>query len=97
MHFLREMSQTLLPARYRPPAVAEPSPADAEAWRQRYGRALLRFEAEGIRVAPDRAAGAQRYVQLRRQWDAPVKALARYLARDWAEVAPYERPEPREK
>jgi hypothetical protein len=92
LHFLREMSQTLLPAAFRPPALAEPAPQEVTAWRQRYERALLRLEAEGIKVTRDRSKGADEYVRLRRQWDAYVKALARFVLREWAEVAPHERP-----
>jgi hypothetical protein len=90
MHFLRDTVRTFLPRKFRPPVLAEPGARELAAWRQRFERALLRFEEEGIRVVADRAAGADEYVRLRRQWDGQVKALARYLVRDWGEVAPYE-------
>jgi hypothetical protein len=60
------------------------------AWRRRYERALERFRAEGIAVNADPQRGADEYVRLRREWDAHVKALARYLVREWKEVAPHE-------
>ena len=89
---MREMSQTLLPAKFRPPPLAAPDPQDLLAWKQRYERALLRLEAEGIKVPRDRQGGAEQYVTLRRQWDPYVKALARFVLREWSEVAPHEQP-----
>jgi hypothetical protein len=90
MHFLREISRTLLPRKFRPPVLADPGPQELAAWRRRFERALRRFEEEGIKVVADRRAAADEYVRLRRQWDGQVKALARYLVREWGEVAPYE-------
>lgn len=90
MRFLRQVSQTLLPEKFRPPTLPDPGPRDLEAWRQRYERALRRLEAEGIKVNPDRRAGAEEYARLRRQWDGHVKAVARYMLRDWGEIAPHE-------
>jgi hypothetical protein len=90
MHFLKEITQTLLPAAFQPGRLPAPDAAELERWRRRYRRALERFGAEGIRVTADPQSGAERYVRMRREWDAHVKALARFLVRDWKEVAPHE-------
>lgn len=38
-------------------------------------------------MAQDAAAGADKYVALRRQWGAHVVAFAEYMAYAWAEIA----------
>jgi hypothetical protein len=39
-------------------------------------------------VRADRQAGAEEYVRLRREWDAQVDSLARFLLHEWKDVAP---------
>jgi hypothetical protein len=58
------------------------------AWSRRYRAAVEYLRREGIAVNPDPQAGVERYVELRRQWDAHVMALADYLGHPRAEVDP---------
>lgn len=57
-------------------------------WRQRYLEACDRFAAAGLEVVEDREAGAQRYIELRGEWDRFAKAFADYMAYDWWRIDP---------
>ena len=60
---------------------------DTEAqWRAHYHQVADKLRAEGIAVTQN-AAGADRYVALRRHWGAYVIAFADYMAYEWAEIA----------
>lgn len=61
-----------------------------EQWRAHYHQVADKLRAEGITVTQDAAAGADRYVALRRQWGAYVVAFADYMAYEWAEIAAQE-------
>ncbi|MFL9459180.1 MULTISPECIES: potassium channel family protein [Nostocales] len=61
-----------------------------QTWRKRYYHAVEKMKAEGIETADDLEAGVSLYISLRRQWNPYVVALARYMAYDWNEIAPYE-------
>jgi hypothetical protein len=87
MHLLRGLSHVFLPGGI--PETGDPvDPATAECWRQRYRTAAARLRAAGIHTAADESAGANAYVELRRQWDPLVVAFARYMAHSPAEVDP---------
>lgn len=67
---------------------AEVDHPHADAWRRRYADAHRKLAAEGIEVEADAAAGAERYVELRRQWDGYARAFAHYMAYPWAVIDP---------
>lgn len=78
------VAETFLPQ--QPGEVGELK-GDTEAqWRAHYRQVAAALRAEGVTVAED-AAGADRYVALRRQWGAYVVAFADYMAYEWAEIA----------
>ncbi|MGC9671319.1 potassium channel family protein [Planosporangium sp. 12N6] len=66
----------------------QPSRQLADAWRERYRRAVVRLREAGLRVNPDPAAGADDYVRLRGRWDAQVRALASAMLYEWDEIEP---------
>lgn len=69
-YLLKRLSGPFLPARFRPRHRGSASDGAVEGrWRDHYGRALERLERAGIAVTQDRSGGADRYVQLRRDWD----------------------------
>jgi len=93
MHLLRGLSDVFLPGGM-PDEPAPVGPATAECWRQRYRSAAARLRAAGVHTAADEQAGANAYVELRRQWDPFVVAFARYMAHSLAELDPAcERPD----
>jgi hypothetical protein len=59
-----------------------------EQWRRRYSDVLRQFRDAGIRVAADPDEGAERYAELRAQWDGRVQALAQCMRYAPAEVDP---------
>lgn len=85
LQLVRETARDVLPARAVAEEVRHPH---IQAWRRRYTAAHSAFAAAGIAVAPDVEAGADRYVELRRQWDGYVRVFARYMAYPWAAIDP---------
>jgi len=82
VQFLLELSESFLPKKRLTVEL------DAEKiWQERYNRAVKRLAAKGVEVTLNRAAGAQRYVSLRREWEPYVKALAEYMQYEWSEIA----------
>lgn len=65
-----------------------PSVATERCWEERFARAVDDLQAAGLHVAPDRQAGARRYLALRRRWDGPLHQLADAMLYDWAEIEP---------
>ena len=55
------------------------SKSAATEWRDGYYDALRRFQAAGLATSPDVKAGAERYVQLRAQWDERVRWMGRQM------------------
>lgn len=49
---------------------------------------MRRLQAEGIRIVRDLDEGADRYVELRREWEPYVVAFTKYLAYKPEQVAP---------
>jgi hypothetical protein len=68
-------------------------PGVKQRWRAHYEQAVEKLRAEGIAVDVD--AGADKYVALRREWEAYVVAFADYMLYDWDEVATQEVDAPR--
>lgn len=68
----------------------KPEPQREALWRERYLSVVAVLADEGIETVEDREEGARRYVELRREWDAGLRALAEESMFDWAEVAPAE-------
>lgn len=85
LQLVRETARDVLPARAVALEVEHPH---AAAWRRRYADAHRRFSDAGIAVLPDVAAGADHYVELRREWDGYVRVFADYMAHDWAVIDP---------
>lgn len=84
---LTELSREFLPEG-GPSEADRPKPGDTDGWRHRYHHAVRRLREEGIRTARDPEGGADRYVELRREWEPYVIALTKYLAYEWDQVAP---------
>lgn len=83
LNVLNELSRSFLPR-----DLIEETHLPEQEWRGRYDRAAACLRAAGIETEPDREAGVRRYIALRRQWNAPVVALALYLQYEWSAVAP---------
>ena len=66
---------------------SDPSNSEA-AWRQRYANALARLQRAGIATIEDEDAGAERYLSLRREWDADVQTLGETMRLDSRELDP---------
>jgi hypothetical protein len=86
MHVLTELARVYLPG--GPPPVGEQDHAITERWRQRYRAAADHLRHAGISVTGDEARGAERYVEMRRQWDSYVMAFARYMEHPIPEIDP---------
>jgi hypothetical protein len=86
-HLLREMARVLLPNECGPPSES-PDEATAQRWRAHYRAAAERFRRAGIATTADEAAGAERYIELRSEWDNPVRGFAAYMDRSGAERDP---------
>lgn len=87
LQLLTELSRAFLPGG-APGASDEPQPEDLVRWRERYYRALGTLRVEGIRTVANADAGADRYVELRREWEPYVVAFTQYLAYEREQVAP---------
>ena len=57
-------------------------------WRRRYRAAVALLKERGISTTSDPRRGEERYVELRRQWDANVFAFARYMEHPPDEIDP---------
>lgn len=86
VQLLEGMSASFLP-QPRPGTAEELERETEQLWRAHYEQAAEKLRAEGIAVVEDVAAGADKYVALRRQWGAYVVAFAEYMAYAWDEVA----------
>ena len=84
-HLLREMARVLLPEFCGRPG-QPPGEATGQRWRAHYRAAAVRLRQAGIRTTPDEQAGADRYVQLRSEWDRALSSFASYM-----DYAPAER------
>lgn len=60
------------------------------AWRAHYHGAVAKLRAEGIAVVADIDAGADKYVALRRAWEAYTVAFVAYMLYEWREIATQE-------
>jgi hypothetical protein len=59
---------------------------ESRRWERRFGQTLKQLEGDGIKTAPDRAAGWEKYRANREEWEAPLLRFARHLGYDWDEV-----------
>ncbi|HEY0369027.1 MAG TPA: hypothetical protein VGC85_05480, partial [Chthoniobacterales bacterium] len=66
----------------------DPEPHAMQHWREHFLRALDCIRSAGIPVVSDRDAGAQRYVELRRDWEPYVQKLGRAGGYQIGEVDP---------
>lgn len=84
MHLLEDLGEVFLPKG----AVEDDAVDDATArqWRRRFAAAARRLREAGIKTPGDEAAAAERYLALRRQWDAYVRGFADHMRRDMREV-----------
>lgn len=65
-----------------------PSPEDAMAWRKRFIRGVAVMRAGGLPVRRDVARCADRYVQLRNRWNAPLLKLGAAIGHEPRDVDP---------
>lgn len=86
MHVLTELAGVYLPGK-RPEAHC-PEGKILDHWRQRYFAALDYLRHAGISVVRDAERGAERYVELRSQWDPFVMAFAGYMEHTLPEIDP---------
>ncbi|HEY9846400.1 MAG TPA: ion channel [Candidatus Caenarcaniphilales bacterium] len=87
LQLLVELSASFLPKKYR-----GGKGQSEQAWRERYYAAVEQLKHAGIETTLDLEAGAELYLALRRKWGPYIIRLTEYLAYDWSEVAPRERP-----
>lgn len=85
LQLVRETATDVLPSNLISAEVEHPH---AELWRRRYFDALHKLAGEGIEVEANADAGAERYVELRRQWDGYARAFAAYMAYPWWKIDP---------
>jgi hypothetical protein len=77
-----------------PNAPAEVDEDTRQRWLQRYEYALARLREARVPTVADPTTAAEEYVQLRREWDAKLRAIVHYMHRDIRSIDPYgERPE----
>ena len=86
MHALTEFAGVYLPG--GPPRVAEQDASVTEQWKRRFHAAVEHLRRRGISVAADEARAADRYVEMRRQWDSYVMAFAHYMEHPIQEIDP---------
>jgi hypothetical protein len=87
MHVLSEFAGVYLPGG-APDVGGAPDPAVEAHWRRRYRAAVALLRRRGISTTGDAAGGEDRYVELRKQWDAYVFAFARYMEHATEEIDP---------
>jgi hypothetical protein len=87
LHLLQVLSESFLPAD-RPGETDKLTPAMIDPWQVRYYEALECLRVEGIATFPDIESGMRRYVALRQEWEADIKAFAAQLSYTWEDVAP---------
>jgi hypothetical protein len=85
LRLLTRLGNVLLPGRMEDRR-EEPDDAARERWRRRYFAAVRRMKEAGIETAQDVRAGAEKYVRLRTEWDAYLRAYARFMAYGMEEV-----------
>jgi hypothetical protein len=85
LQLLTRLSKSLLPGSGRS-EVDQPEQSDVDHWRARFYEAVAHLQMAGIATVPDVAAGADRYVALRCEWNPYVVTLAKYLAYEWSIV-----------
>jgi len=66
----------------------EKSKSPAAEWRGRYYDAVRRFQEAGIATSPDVEAGAERYAQLRAEWDERVRWMGNQMLYAQEELDP---------
>jgi hypothetical protein len=86
MHVLSEFAGVYLPG--GPPALGDEDGATLAQWRRRYDAAVDYLGRAGIATTRDPQRGADRYVELRRQWDAYVMAFAHYMEHTPEDIDP---------
>lgn len=89
LQLLEGMASTYLP-QPRPGRVEHLEGETEQLWRAHYHQAVEKLRAEGVAVVEEVAAGAEKYIALRREWGAYVAAFADYMLYDWNEVASQE-------
>lgn len=77
---LQRLSVLFLPKSYRPDSPAPEPGEEADAWRERFHKAVEQLQTARIAVTADRDAAADRYVELRRHWAMHAAAFHRYSA-----------------
>ena len=79
-YMLTQLAGVFLPSAYRPDGAGERvEDQDFRQWRARFEEAAERLARAGITTPDDRSLAADRYVELRRQWDPYVTAFRRYM------------------
>jgi len=66
----------------------EPDEETLRRWRKRYFAALQRLREAGIKTVADEQAGAEAYIELRREWEHYITALAPTMAYKMEEIDP---------
>jgi hypothetical protein len=84
---ITSLAETFLPDDC-PPADEPPDDEARERWRRRYFAARRRLAQAGIPTLADQNAGAENYIELRRQWQRHIEHLAPALAYSISEVDP---------
>jgi hypothetical protein len=87
MQTLTELAKVYLPGGL--PPVGDQDEVITRRWRARYHGAVDRLRRLGISVVRDEAQQAERYVQMRRQWDSYVMAFAKYMEHRLEEIDPF--------
>lgn len=87
MHLLTELSRVFLPKHLVQPG-RSPDEQTRGRWQHRYQTALTRLRAAGITLVRDERAGAEQYIELRRQWDAYIAGFADYMGHNLDDIDP---------
>ena len=66
----------------------EADEATRERWRRRYGAAVRRLRAAGVKTYADEAVGAELYASLRQEWDHRLRVLAPAMGYTMKEIDP---------
>jgi len=84
---LKMLNDTFVPGRLDD-IEAPPSEENMTRWRRRYREGFQRIQEAGIRTVEDQAAGSDRYVSLRAEWDPYIMNLSKFGAYQADEVDP---------
>lgn len=86
-YMLTQLAGLFLPSAYRPENGAERiDERDSREWRARFEEAAERLSRAGISTPDDRSLAADRYVELRRQWDPYVTGFRQYMLEEAADA-----------